>query len=223
MPKKIFIIAIFLSLGLVFCRDVLVSAEVDNDVREFLKDLEEAINEMDTYSCIMVTESWRGKLYEKRIVRFSFKKPNLMRTDVLEGKKRGSSVVLNKKGKVRGRSAWGFLDTLRHTDKRLKNLRGATFMNSSMLDKLERLREHIFKRGCEAELDEEEYADREVYHLRIRHKDEDDSITLEDLWYDEETYTILKNTKYEGKDKAADTAWQEFEVNIPLDDSLFEL
>ena len=145
-----------------------------------------------------------------------------MRTDVLKGRKKGSRVALNKKGKIRGRNAWGFKKTLKPTDKRLKNIRGYTFMNSSLLNKTERIKEHILERGCIATLTEEEYMGRPAYHLHIDHKDLDDPVTDEDIWFDKETYMPFKNLKYENKTKVTDTTWLDFEINLPLDDKLFE-
>ncbi len=200
-----------------------VSAEVDEDVKAFLNNLEDAINKMNTYKCVMVSEIWKGRRHEKKTLRFQFKKPNLIRTDVLKGKKKGSSVVLNKEGKIRGRNAWGLRKTLKPTDKRLKNIRGFTFMNASLLDKLERLKRHIFQRGGIATVKEEEYIGVPAYHLHIDHKDPDNPITAEDIWFEKKTYFILKNLKYEGDMKVADTTWQDFQINIPLENALFDL
>ena len=101
MAKKRFAILIWaiLSLGLFITN---IAAESDGDVKAFLGTLENAIGNMNTYRCIMISEYWKGKIHEEKTTKFHFKKPNLMRMDVLEGRKRGSTVVLNKKGKIRG-------------------------------------------------------------------------------------------------------------------------
>ena len=219
MSRKILIILICAALlGLAeFAR-----AEPSEEVRVFLNNLEETINGIDTYRFVMLTENWKDNRHEKKLVRFQFKKPNLMRTDVLEGKKKGNSVVLNKEGKIRGRNSWGFKKTLKPDDKRLKNLRGSTFMNASLLDKLARLKMHILERGCKASLRNVEYEGKTAYHLHIKHKDSDNPVTGEDIWFDKTNYALLKNLKYEGETKVADTTWQEIEINIPLEDELFE-
>jgi len=144
-----------------------------------------------------------------------------MRMDVLEGDKAGSVVLLNKAGKIRGKNSMGMRKTLKPADNRLKNLRGATFMQSSLLDMVDRLKDHILERGCKAVLMEEECMKKPAYHLRIEHNDADDPVTLEEVWYDKSTYFIMKKIKYEGKAKVSDTAWESCEINIPLDDSLF--
>jgi len=198
------------------------ATEVDESLRVFLRELEDAVSKMDTYRFITISQNWKGKEHEKKTIRFQFKKPNLMRTDVLTGKKKGSTVLLNKEGKIRGRNSWGFKMALKPTDKRLQNIRGMTFKNSNLMNKTERLKNHILDRGCNATFVEEEYMGKPAYHLHIDRNDPDDPITDEDAWFEKGTYLILKNLKYEGDVKVTDTTWQEHEINIPLADDLFE-
>lgn len=198
------------------------ATDVDENVITFLNNLEDAVNKMDTYRFVSESENWKGNEYEKKVTMFQFKKPNLMRTDVLEGPKKGSVVVLNKEGKIIGKNSMGFKKTLKLTDRRLKNIRGYTFINSSLLDKIGRLKDHILNKGCKAALTEEEYMGKTAYRLHINHKDLDDPVTDEDVRFDRGTYVILKNLKYENEQKVTDTTWRDFEINIPLDDSLFE-
>jgi len=216
MKRPLLVILLF--LGLVS----FATAEPGEEVKVFLNNFEKAVNNMDTYRFVMLSENWKGKRYKKNLVEFRFKKPNLMRTDVLEGRKKGSTVLLNKEGKIRGRNSWGFKRTLKPTDKRLKNMRGSTFMNASLLDKTARLKKHILETGCEASVREEEYAGKLTYHLNIDHKDADSPITTEDIWFSKTDYTILRNIKYESTSKVADTTWQTIEINIPLEDDLFD-
>ena len=198
------------------------AAEVDRDVEKFLNDLEEAVSTWDTYTFIKESEDRKGEKHETKMTRFRFKKPDLMRTDVLSGKKKGSVVLLNKEGKIRGKNRMGFKKTLKPTDKRLMNLRGYTFMNASLLDKAHRLKDHILERGCKATLTAEKYTGKPAYRLHIDHEDADDEVTAEDVWFDKKTYVILKNLKYENEQMVTDGTWREFEINIPLDDGLFE-
>ena len=184
--KRLFIFTcILLFLG---CAQATGSDTTDMDVSVFLSNFEKAVNNMDTYRFIMLSENWKGKRYKKNLVEFRFKKPNLMRTDVLKGKKKGSTVLLNKEGKVRGKHPWGFKKTLKPTDKRLQNMRGSTFMNASLLDKTERLKKHILETGCEATLKDEKYEGKPSYHLHIEHKDNDSLITAEDIWFNKNDY-----------------------------------
>ena len=216
-------IALFISLFL--AASVFAQGDtpiVDGNVSEFLRNLEEAVGDMNTYRFITVSENWNAARHEKKTIMFQFKKPNLMRTDVLTGKKKGSTVVLNKDGVIRGKNSWGFRKTLKPKDKRLRNIRGMTFMNSNLMNKTQRLKEHILERGCKATLTEGEYEGRPGYHLHIDHEDDDDPITSEDVWFEKDTYLILKNIKYEGNVKVTDVTWRDHEVDIPLDDDLFE-
>lgn len=220
MLKKVFFASI---LCAVLLDMPAYSAEpaIDEKVKTFLNNLEDAVYKMDTYECKMISESWKGKKHEYKVMEFCFKKPNLMRMAVLEGDKKGSVVLLNKEGKIRGKNSFGLRKTLKPTDARIKNLRGSTFMESSLLDMIDRLKDHVMERGCKAVLTEEEYVGRPSYHLHIEHKDADDPVTLEEVWYDKSTYFIMKKIKYEGKTRVADTAWENCAINIPLDDSLF--
>jgi len=218
--KKI-IIAAMLVFGLsqpaAYCAD----GPFDGKVKVFLNNLEDAIYKMDTYKCKMFSENWKGKKHEYKITEFYFKKPNLLRMDVILGDKKGSVVLLNKDGKIRGKNSMGLRKTLKPTDDRIKNIRGAAFMQSNLLDMLDRLKAHILERGCKATLTEEECMKRPSYHLHVEHKDADDPVTLEEVWYDKNTYFVMKKIKYEGNTKVTDIVWENPEINIPLDDSLF--
>ncbi len=196
---------------------------VDEDVKNLLNAMEDKILKLHTYRFTIISENWKGKLHEKKLLRFQFQKPNLMRVDVLKGRKKGSAVVLNEKGKVRGKNSWGIKITMRPKDKRLENIRGYTFMNSSLIDKMSRLKMHILERSCSASVRDEDYMDNPAYHLHIDHNDEDDPVTSEDLWIQKETYLLLKSLKFEGERKVTDTTWQDFEVNIPLDENVFNM
>ncbi|MBL7068532.1 MAG: hypothetical protein ISS34_01565 [Candidatus Omnitrophica bacterium] len=221
MVKKVLVILICVPL-LFGSYTAASSVEVGEDVKAFLTKLEKTISSMNTYRCIMKSENWKGRLYERKVSRLQFKKPNLMRLDVLEGRKRGSTVLLNKEGKIRGRNSWGLKKTLKPTDKRLKNLRGYTFLNSSLMDKVDRLKRHILETGCRASLTEEEYDNKDTYRLHIDHVDTDNAVTTEDIWFEKATYIILKDIKQEGDKKVSDVSWRDFEIDIPLDDSLFK-
>ncbi len=221
--KKGFIVLIsVVILSLCSPYPIIAQSETGQDVKTFLENFENAVGNMDTYRFIMSSENRKGKKHEKKQLRFQFKKPNLMRTDVLKGRKRGSTVVLNKEGKIRGRNSFGLRKTLKPTDKRLKNIRGYTFMNTSLLDKARRLKMHILESGCNATLAEEKYDGKASYYLHIEHGDPDSLVTREDIWFDKETYMILKNTRHENEVKVSDVTWSDIEINIPLDGGLFE-
>lgn len=226
MIKKIIltfgcVICVFLTSSEHYANALNTTTEVSKNVTTFLNNLEDAINKMDTYQVIKESENWKGDKHVKKVTMFRFKKPNLMRTNVLEGKKKGSVVLLNKEGKIRGKNRIGFRKTLKPTDKRLRNIRGYTFMNSSLSDKVRRLKKHILETGCKAVLTEEEYMGKHAYRLHIDHIDTDDAVTDEDLWFDRETLIMLKNLKYENEQKVTDITFRDFEINIPLDDALF--
>ncbi len=215
------IMAVILFFGLAHPAARCADEKVFPEVRAFLNNLEEAIYKMDTYSCTMVSENRKGKKREYKVTEFRFKKPNLMRTDVVDGDKKGSVVILNKEGKIRGKNSMGIRKTLRPTDSRLKNIRGAVFTQASFIDMVDRLKDHILERGCAARVVEESYMDRPAYHIIIEHNDDDDPVTLEEVWYDKDTYFIMKKLKFEGEAKVSDITWKNPAINIPLDDSLF--
>ncbi len=200
-----------------------VPAEAGKEAGEFLQVLEKAINGMHTYDCLMISENRKGKRCEKKTSRLRFKKPNLMRLDVLKGRKRGSSVILDADGRIRGKNSWGLRQTLKPTDKRLKNIRGYTFLNASLLDKVDRLKKHILDTGCAATVTEEGFEGKNTYRLHIGHNDKDNPVTSEDVWFDKKSLFLLKNIKYEGELTVSDITWREIKVDIPLEDSLFKL
>jgi len=191
--------------------------------RDLLAELEKKLEGVATYAFIIETESWKGAKHDKKISRLYFKKPNLLRMDVLEGSKRGSTLVLDREGRIRGRNSWGLRKTLRPTDKRIKNIRGQTFLNSSLADKLMRMKEDMLKKGCEVTVREVILEGRPSYLFHVDRDDPSDPVTDEYIWFDKETFMALKNLKFEDRDKVSETIWREIEINITLDDSLFEL
>jgi outer membrane lipoprotein-sorting protein len=197
--------------------------EVDDDVEDFLDDFEDAVEDMDTYTYVMTSKNWKGRRRERKVTKFYFKEPNLIRTEVLEGKRKGSTVVLNDEGKIRGRNSWGFRSTLKPTDRRLQNIRGSTFLRASLLDKAARMNDQILEKKCRATLTEEEWEGRPAYRLHIYHNNTYADATNEDIWFDKETYFILKDVLYVNDKVVADVSWKDHELNIPLDDSFFEL
>jgi len=205
-----------------FAQDLEVGEyEVDDDVEDFLEDFKDAIDEKESYTFLMSIENWKGKKHEKIINRFYFKRPNLLRLEVLKGRRRGSVVLLNKDGKIRGRNSFGLTLTLKPTNRRLQNIRGGTFLRASLSDKWSRINDQIMNKGCRATIKEEEWGEREVYRLHIYHNNTYDDATDEDLWVDEETFFILKNVIYVDDKIVSDVNWSEWETNTPLDDSLF--
>ena len=228
MYKKIFMILFCMTVYTLFssgcyCADKAAgAAEVDQNVMVFLQNLEDAVERMQTCQLNKTSENWKGKKHEKKVTRFRFKKPNLMRVDVLEGKKKGNAVLLNKDGEIIGMHKWGFKKTLEPADKRLKNIRGLTFLNSSPVDKLARIKEHVLEKGCKAVVTEEEYMDKATYRLHIEHNDPDDPVTGEDVWFAKDTFLMMKNVKYEGDRKVTDVTCYDIEVDIPIEDSVFE-
>ena len=192
-------------------------------VTEFLEDFAGVVEGLDTYTFIMDSRVRKGLRRDNRISKFYFKKPNLIRTEVLKGRKRGSTVVLQKDGKIRGRNSFGLRLTLKPADRRLKNIRGSTFLNASFADKSARLNKQILEDGCAATLEEVEYDGRTAYHLRVLHKGAYDEVTEEGLWVDRESFLLLRNTMYAGKEVVSDVIWSDYEINVPLSDELFKL
>ena len=69
MVKEIFIIMVCL----IFLFTVDITAEVDGNVKAFLKNLEETVYKMDTYRFTVVSENWKGRKHEKRFSSSSLK------------------------------------------------------------------------------------------------------------------------------------------------------
>jgi outer membrane lipoprotein-sorting protein len=225
VAKKTVVTAAFLSVWLLTSsapQGILLAA-ADERAALLLGDFERALADMNTYKSVMTTENWKGSQHEYKVSLVRFKKPSLLRLDVLEGDKKGSSVVLNKMGKIRARNSLGLRKTMKPTDKRLTNIRGSTFINSSLQNKLERLREQILVRGFPASVEETAVGTVPAYRLHIDYKDPSDPVTGEDVWFDKETFFIIKNIKFENDKKVSDVFWRDIEINTPIDDSEFVL
>lgn len=74
----------------------------------YLDQLRLAAQQVHDYSTVTALHLYKGRRFITESGHFYFKKPNMMRLEVLEGRKRGSIVVLDKAGKVHVRLG-GFL------------------------------------------------------------------------------------------------------------------
>jgi outer membrane lipoprotein-sorting protein len=230
MAKRARITISFLLLALVFSsagqkaeRAAAQDARPRADVVKFLEDFAAAVDRLDSYTFIMDSRARKGRKKDNRISKFYFKKPNLLRTEVLKGRRRGSTVVLQGDGRIRGKNSFGIRMTLKPSDGKLKNVRGSTFLNASLADKSARINEQILDSGCAATLEEAGYEGRAAYRLHITHNGAYDDVTDEDLWVERESFLAIRDILYVGGEIVSDVTWSDYELNIPLDDKLFKL
>lgn len=112
-----------------------------------LKDLE----------CFVESETRLGKKQEGGTFHFWFRKPAMLRIHVTKGKTRGSDLVIDEAGKVRGRKGGllkPFVISLSQSDKRLRNIRGFPVMDLPWSTFYRKVRERAARPGARLTLAE---------------------------------------------------------------------
>jgi outer membrane lipoprotein-sorting protein len=104
-----------------------VSAKIEQmPVSFIIESFQRALDNVDDYQCIFEEYTALGKQEERRTFRYFFKKPRLIRMEILSGRDRGS-IAVYKDGRVKGRKG-GLLSfitlNLKLTDPRVTNIRG---------------------------------------------------------------------------------------------------
>jgi outer membrane lipoprotein-sorting protein len=104
-----------------------VKAEVEQPPVSFIiASFQKALDNIDDYQCVFEEYAVSGEKEERRAFRYFFKKPRLIRIEIISGRGKGS-IAVYKDGKVRGRKG-GLLSfitlNLNLTDSRVTNIRG---------------------------------------------------------------------------------------------------
>lgn len=94
---------------------------------QILEKAEARYRELTDYECLVEAEARNGKKHESGTYRFWFRKPAMMKIRVTGGKSRGSDLVIDEQGRIKGRKG-GLLKaiviSLSRNDHRLRNVRG---------------------------------------------------------------------------------------------------
>jgi outer membrane lipoprotein-sorting protein len=166
-----------------------------------------------------------GQTDEKKIA-FSFKKPHQVRTEVMEGDKKGSVLTRDAAGAIRGKKG-GVLGivaiTLKDDDERVSNLRGRKFYLGDWGSVIKEFFEAANKGWKLSALPDEKFNETDCYVLQAERNDSKSSVTRDVIWIDKANSLILCRKQYEGQTLVNEVVWWDIHLNVGLDDSLFTL
>lgn len=149
--------------SVVFCE---VNAEVKQIPAYFIiESFQKALDNIDDYQCIFEECAVLGEQEERRTFRYFFKKPKLIRMEILSGRGRGN-IAVYRDGKVRGRKG-GLLFfltlNLNLTDPRVTNIRGDRIDESDWFFLLQEVL--LCQKKDEVRLVKTDYLDGKMVHL----------------------------------------------------------
>ena len=199
----------------------------DNNYEDILFKMKERFEQIESYQCLF--EAFTAKREKTKVVisRYFFKKPNMVRMEILKGKHKGT-VLLYKPHRVRLKLGKGLLSmfsfTLEPEDKRLIDLRGHGLHQSAwdwFIDQHIQLLELT-----ESTFSGEETVDRTntlVFMLSFKDPENIKFIAKETLWVDKEDFIPVKYILYDSEGIIIQSLrYRDIEINIDLKDELFK-
>ncbi len=176
------------------------------------------------YQCRMWEYCYQGSRYEERNIDFYFKRPRLIRMDILKGNRTGDggSVGVYKNDRVTGRKG-GILGiiaiTVNKHDSQATTIRGVTFDQSDMQATLEKMRFHLARSACTLTVSED------VYVLVFEPYDPAASggVTRDVIRLDVKTLLPVSSDSFEGTKKVQHAGWAHYILNAGLPDELFDV
>lgn len=203
------------------------SQDSDNNYEDILIKMKERFEQIETYQCLF--EAFTAKEGKTKVVisRYFFKKPKMVRMEILKGKNKGT-VLLYKPHRVRLKLGKGILSlfsfTLEPEDKRLIDLRGHGLHQSDWGWYID---QHIqLLELTDSTFSGEETVDGRntfVYMLFSKDPEKTKFITKETLWVDKEEFIPVKYLQYDSDGIIMQSSRHRYiEINIDLKDKLFE-
>jgi outer membrane lipoprotein-sorting protein len=192
---------------------------------EIIGKIKARYDEIQDYQCRLVEYCTDGSRYEKRTINYYFKKPKLIRMDILKGNRpfdTGSVAVYHGSGKVTGHRG-GILKhlilNLSKTHTLATTIRGVTIDESDMETVLKRL--HFFLEGGIIVVNERV----DVYEFVCvpLNAGENDGVTKDIVWIDKKELLIRRNERYEEETLVQDAQWNNYIINAGLPDELFDV
>ncbi|MBI2839326.1 MAG: hypothetical protein HYX75_13500 [Acidobacteria bacterium] len=172
----------------------------------------EALND---YHCQIIYTEYRNGRSNVEVDSYYFKKPQLIRLEVTEGKDKGAIVVLRRDGKVRATSGGllGFFKiTMEPDDKRLRDEDGSTFAESHFGGVLASIQSILA--GASATATETDG----VYRLQADHENVRELVLI-----DSRTMFPVEWLRLRAGNPQSKTQWKGLQVDVGLKESLFEL
>jgi outer membrane lipoprotein-sorting protein len=211
--------------GLVLWSLAPVLASSNDLTDDVLASIEKTYESIFDYQCRLETLSILGDKREERHINFYFKKPKLIRMDVLKGNRpfdSGSVGVYEGGDKVtghRGGALKGIILNLPKESALATTIRGVTFDESD----LETVLRNLYFYRDNAEIVASETHDAYFFTCITDHPEENDNISKDLVWIDKKSLLITGNERYEGETLVQAVKWKGFIINAGLPIELFDV
>jgi len=220
------------SIPTVSIKEVIPEPEVKEEitVQDILRKMEVAYKQVEDYQCICITQQlsrFGKKMYKPKVLRFSFKRPDMMHAIGLQGVEEEAEAVF-RDGKVKGthyRYVPFVVFTFDADSRMARSPRHGLRLDESSLGGLIERANH-YNREEKIELAGiEKIEGRECYRLVMIPKKREGKhpIAKEILWIDKEKFLPIQHAIYEEGDRFAESrTFKDLKINIGLSDELFE-
>ncbi len=191
---------------------------------EIVKNMDEVFSRVNDYICIADAHYKKGWAEEDKVYKIYFKRPELVRVEVLEGDP-GAVAVLRKDGKVTGHKG-GLLSWIKLTvniDHPLATTIRGNRMNQGHFGYMIKMMKKILASEEAHVLGEEEIDGQKVYVMEILHEKPRKDLTRELIYVDKNTWLLKKILGYEGRREVVNVTYRDIVLNPGLKDELFRM
>jgi len=193
---------------------------------DLLAKMRTAWNSVSTYQVTMITHQVKGSKTEDRTVKFSYKSPGWIRTDILEGKNKGSTAVYDPvKDKIRAKQPGLPVISLSPDNNLAKGLRGDRIYEGSfgyMLKRADRYQAN----GSLTYLGKGTVDDVscKVIEFKASSPADNNGVARERWWLDPNTGFPRKIVKYDSEDTKVDrVVYKNLKLNPEFAEDYFSL
>lgn len=202
---------------------VLAPAAAAESAESVLARAENRYAAIKDFECLVESETRKGKKQEGGTFHFWYRKPAMLRIHVVKGKTRGSDLVIDEAGKVRGRKGGllkPFVISLSANDKRLRNIRGFPVTDLHWGAFYRKLREAAARPGARLTLSDRSGAD--PYHLTLRYVDEGKQIR-EEYYIHPEHWVLVRADSFEDEVCVDRVVFRDIRLDPGLEPKFFRL
>jgi outer membrane lipoprotein-sorting protein len=205
----------------------LVAAETPSDQEStglFFEKIKKNYESIIDYQCRIDTFCTDGKRIEKRLLNFYFKKPRMIRIDLLKGNQlfdegsvgvfKGGDTITGHKGGMLS----SILMTVHKKSPFATTLRGEAFDEIDMEAVLSYLLGYLRNGSCILIEDETSY----MISCVPYDEKQNNGISKDIAWFDKNTLIITRFQRYEGSILVQEAEWRDYIINAGIPDKLFD-
>ncbi len=194
-------------------------------VEKKIDEIKRNYEKIHDYQCRLVESCRNNNRYESRIINYYFKKPKMIRMDILSGNRpfdAGSVGVYTDGDKVRGHRG----GPLKHIQLNLSKhnplattIRGVSIDESDMETVLQRLEFFLTNGTISLQIDYKNL----IFICHPFDAEENEGITKDIVWVDRVNLLIVRNERYENEVLVQEVEWKDYIINAGLPDKIFDV